>query len=63
MSLNFSYGKFVGTLAVFEIEESTHFCAAAWMSTCCVGRDVISRDEVIRQLLAGSVEPRHAHSD
>ncbi len=27
MPLNSSYGKFVGTLAVLEIEESIHFCA------------------------------------
>ena len=37
MSLKESYLKSVGTLAVFEIDESTHFCAAAWMSTCEVG--------------------------
>jgi len=29
--------KSVGTLAVFEIDESIHFCEAAWMSTCAVG--------------------------
>ena len=27
------YGNSVGTLAVLEMDESTHFCAAAWMAT------------------------------
>ena len=37
MSLKSSYGKSVGTFAVFEIEESIQICEAAWMSTCSFG--------------------------
>ena len=33
MSLKSSNGKSVGTFAVFEIEESIHFCAAACTAT------------------------------
>jgi len=48
----------VGTFAVFEIEESTHFCAPTGCSTCSPRRDVVRA--VVKysgRLLGGTVPP------